>query len=166
MPESDMQPNGDNPDEVLVFRDKSIWSVFAGLLLVCFGCACFWLASMRPGEKNAWVPWIVGALFSGVGAFSVLAHTKTTFDPLKQAWTDAWGFLFLEFSQHGTFDQLTEVVIEESDLSEGTMRYYIWVKGRGRIRLLPEICSQAAEARKVAQKLSDALGLPIRTIHT
>jgi hypothetical protein len=42
----------------LVYTEKGWKSILTGLLLVAFGAACFWLARLRPGEENGWVPYV------------------------------------------------------------------------------------------------------------
>jgi hypothetical protein len=132
-----------------------------GLLVLGFGALCFWLAWSRPGEKNAWVPWIVGTLFSSLGLFSTLGRSKVVFDGGDRTWTDSWGFLFLNFRKRGSFDKLDRVVVEES-VSNGFTRYYIWVKGGRGIRLLTEIASTRDEAERISAELSGLIGIPVR----
>ena len=148
-------------DGCLVYTDKGWKSILGGLFLLAFGILCFWLARLRPGEENGWVPWVVGALFSGVGVFTVFGRAKTVFDGATRTWSDSWGILFLSFSQSGSFDKLDRIVVEESVI-EGFTRYYIWVKGGRNIRLLPETTHSKAEAKRVAGDLRALLALPVK----
>lgn len=144
----------------LVYTEKGWKSTLAGLLLLAFGAACFWLARLRPGEENGWVPYVVGAMFSAVGLFSAFGRAKTVFDGESRTWTDSWGFLFLNFSKQGSFDDLERIVVEES-ISDGFSRYYIWVKGRRGVKMLPESTQTRAEADRVSGELHALLGLPV-----
>lgn len=145
-----MTDNGDSAR--LVFTDKGWKSALGGLLLLGFGLLCFRVARLRPGEENGWVPWVVGAFFASVGLFTVFGRTRTVFDGATRTWTDSWGFLFLNFSKSGSFDQLDRVSVEES-VTDGFTRYYIWVKGGRNIRLLPETTHSKEEADRIAAAL-------------
>jgi len=147
--------------EVLVYTEKGVKSVLAGLLVLGFGALCFWLASLRPGEENGWVPWVVGGLFSAVGLFSVFGRARTVFDGRDRTWTDSWGFLFLRFTKRGSLEDLESIVVEES-VTNGSSRYYVWVEGRRGIELLPETVQEADEAEHVAGELRQLLGLPVK----
>lgn len=64
----------------LVYTEKGWKSILAGLFALAFGAACFWMATLRPGEGNGWVPYVVGAFFAGIGLFTVFGRAKIVFD--------------------------------------------------------------------------------------
>ncbi len=155
------EPAATDAPRRLVYAEKGWKSGLAGLLLTAFGVLCFWLAMQRPGEENGWVPWVVGAMFSAVGLFTLFGRAKTVFDGRSRTWSESWGFLFVEFRKRGWFDDLTEIVIEESYV-DGFSRYYVWVKGKRSLRLLPEITATEDEANRVVADLAAVLHLPVK----
>lgn len=154
------------PKSRLVFASKAIVSCITGSLALLFGLGCFYAATLRPGEPNGWVPWVVGAMFTGLGLFTLLSRTRVVFDITTRRWLDSWGILWFEFSQRGSFDQLEKIRIEESSGSRGSVTHYVWVLGRPKVRIIVEVARDSAAASRIADELSSALDLPVERIKT
>ena len=145
--------------EALVFTTKGIWSWVSGLAGLAIGAGVIWLALQRPGEENAWVPWVVGVLFGTVGLFELLSRSRVVFDPSTGRWSDRWGILIFEFKTEGTFDQLQRVWIEASERKHGQFTYYVWVLGDPDVRILADLTMVASEADEIARRLREMLDL-------
>jgi len=156
----------DKPASVqpLVFTQKGIGSYIAGALALLFGAGVFWLAMLRPGEANSWVPWVVGAMFASLGLFTLLSRTRVIFDPVSATWADRWGILFFEFSNQGSFEQLEKIRIEESEGRYGSVTPYIWVLGRPGVKIMVDIANDSAEATRIAEQLQALLNLPVERV--
>jgi hypothetical protein len=151
--------SGEAGDEALVFTTKGCWSWVSGIGAVAIGAGVIWFALQRPGEENAWVPWVVGLAFAAVGLFELLSRSRVIFDPTTRRWSDRWGALFFEFKTEGTFEQLRRVRVEASERRHGQFSYYVWVHGDPDVRILADLTMIPSEADETARRLREMLDL-------
>lgn len=150
----------------LVFTTRGAWVYAGGAVGLLLGGGACWLALARPGGENAWVPWVVGVFFSGLGLFTLLSRSRVVFDPASRRWRDSWGILFLEFSDEGSFDRLEKIRIEESEGTRGSITRYVSVVGSPNVELIVDIAEDDREADRIAEELRAVLELPVETVRT
>ena len=150
----------------LKFDIKGAWIYFGGVGALAFGCLALWLGTSRPGEKNGWVPWVVGMFFTSLGLFTLLTCSRVVFDTVSRRGRENFGFLCFEFSDAGSFSQLGTIKIEESEGTRGAITRYIYVIGRPQIQVMIDIANDSDESNRIAEQLQSVLDLLIQTIHS
>lgn len=151
---------------ILKFETRGAWTYAGGMGALSLGLVALWLGAYRPGQENGWVPWVVGAFFTGLGMFTLLGRSRVVFDPVSRRWRESFGLLFFEFSHEGSFSQLEKIRIEESEGTRGSITRYVHVIGRPKIDLIVDIAVDSDDADRIVKQLQSVLDLPRETIHS